>query len=51
MENISRLLMMGFSVFIFAAALMTVIIMYHGISDFRNTLENRQSYRSIMEGD
>lgn len=51
MENISKALMLGFSVAIMAMALLVTIIMYIKNSEFMSNIEQRCYYRSVMAGE
>ena len=51
MENVSRLLMLGFSVILFAAAIAVTVTMYHQNHSFLKKIEDTNSYRVIMVGD
>ena len=51
MENVSRMMMIGFSVAVFAAALAVIIIMYADIDTFIDLIEKHSYYRSVMAGE
>ena len=51
MENVSKLMMLGFSTIVFAAALVITIVMYMDVSGFAELIEIYDSYRSVMAGD
>lgn len=50
MENVSKLMMLGFSTIIFAAALVITILMYDDVSEFMDLIEEHNSYRRVMAG-
>ena len=51
MENISKALMLGFSVAIMAMALLVTIRMYVENSELMSIIEQRCYYRSVMAGE
>ncbi len=51
MENTSKLLMLGFSIIMFAAAIMVTMIMYYENQSFMDEIEGNNSYRKVIVGD
>lgn len=49
MENGSKLMMLGVMVGLFAAAVLLTALMYYGVLDIAEAVENRQPIRSVME--
>ncbi len=51
MENVSKLMTIGFSAIVFATALVMTIMMYMGVNEFMEQVEGYRSYKSVMVGD
>lgn len=50
MENVSKLMLIGFGASLFAGAVLLTILMYYGVTDIWSDMCHYSPIRGIMEG-